>query len=174
MNTNNTKKLLTAALICLSGIMIAQTGTTAYSSKFVSLKTEKKVTEKSTKASKAYAYTKRIPALYSGYVIELATSELPLKRDYEAFKSFGKVYHDKTEEGYYSYIIIADFNKKESVEDYIKNIVAHRIPEAKSILYKNGKRKNKAPKERKFYMVDQTKLDFRQKILKSNVKRANY
>ena len=40
------------------------------------------------------------------------------------------------------------------LEDYIKNIVAHRIPDAKVILYKNGKRKNQAPKERKFYMVD--------------------
>ena len=156
MNTNNTKNLLTAVLIGLSSMLLAQTGTSAYSTKFVSLKSEKKVatkTKSSTNAS-AYAYTKRIPALYSGYVIELTTSELPLTRDYEAFKSFGKIYHDKTQEGYYSYVIIADFNKKESVEDYIKNIVAHRIPDAKIILYKNGKRKKQAPKERKFYMVD--------------------
>ena len=156
MNTNNTKNLLTAALIGLSGILFAQAGTSAYSSKFVSLKTEKELTEKSASPTKAYAYayTKRLPALYSGYVIQLTTSELPLTRDYEAFKSFGKVYHDKTQEGYYSYVIIADFNKKESVENYIKNIVAHRIPDAKVILYKNGKRKKQAPKERKFYMVD--------------------
>ena len=156
MNTNNTKNLLTAVLIGLSGMLFAQTGTSAYSTKFVSLKSEKKVatkTKSSTKTS-SYAYTKRIPALYSGYVIELTTSELPLTRDYEAFKSFGKIYHDKTQQGYYSYVIIADFNKKESVEDYIKNIVAHRIPDAKIILYKNGKRKKQAPKERKFYMVD--------------------
>ena len=156
MNINNTKNLLTAVLIGLSGMAFAQTGTSNYSTKFVSLKSEKKVAEKpkSSTNTYAYAYTKRIPALYSGYVIELTTSELPLTRDYETFKNFGKIYHDKTQEGYYSYVIIADFNKKESVEDYIKNIVAHRIPDAKIILYKNGKRKKQAHKERKFYMVD--------------------
>ena len=157
MNTNSTKNLLTAVLIGLSSMAFAQTGASTYSPKFVSLKSEKKVVPAQPKSSNntyAYAYTKRIPALYSGYVIELTTSELPLTRDYEDFKTFGKVYHDKTQEGYYSYLIIADFNKKESVEDYIKNIVAHRIPDAKIILYKNGKRKNQAPKERKFYMVD--------------------
>ncbi len=156
MNTNNTKNLLTVVLIGLSGMLFAQAGPSAYSTKFVSLKTEKKAVEKpaSSEKSYGYAYTKRIPALYSGYVIELATSDLPLTRDYDAFKNFGKVFHDKTTEGFYSYVIIADFNKKESVENYIKNIVAHQIPEAKAILYKNGKRKNKAAKERKFYMVD--------------------
>jgi len=156
MNTNNTKNLLTAVLIGLSGMTFAQAGNSDYSTKFVSLKSETKATVKpnSNTNTYAYAYTKRIPALYSGYVIELATSDLPLTRDYEAFKHFGKIYHDKTQEGYYSYVIIADFNKKESVEDYVKNIVAHRIPNAKIVLYKNGKRKNQAPKERKFYMVD--------------------
>jgi len=156
MNTNNTKILLTAILIGLSGMTFAQTGTSNYSSKFVSLKSGKTETEqpKSSTNTYAYAYTKRISALYSGYVIELTTSELPLTRDYEVFKNFGKIYHDKTAEGYYSYVIIADFNKRDSVEDYVKNIVAHRIPDAKIILYKNGKRKNQAPKERKFYMVD--------------------
>ncbi|MGK0365318.1 MAG: hypothetical protein ACI85O_002384 [Saprospiraceae bacterium] len=156
MNTYNTKNLLTAVLIGLSSMLLAQTSTSAYSTKFVSLKSEKKITDKSKNNANvyAYAYTKRIPALYSGYVIELATSELPLKRDYEVFKNFGKIYHDKTQEGYYSYVIIADFNKKESVEDYIKNIVAHQVPDAKIILYKNGKRKEQTSKERKFYMVD--------------------
>ena len=153
MNTNNTKRLLTAVLIGLSSMTFAQSNSSTYSPKFISLKTEKEITKKPIKAN-TYAYTKRIPALYSGYVIELATSDLPLTRDYEAFKNFGKVYHDKTQEGYYSYVIIADFNKKESVEDYVKNIVAHRIPDTKIILYKNGKRKNQTTKERKFYMVD--------------------
>ena len=154
MNTSNTKNLLTAVLIGLSFMMFAQTEAAQYSRKFVSIKAEKKTTRKPASSTRTYAYTKRIPALYSGYVVELTTSELPLKKDYDAFKSFGKIYHDKTQKGYYSYVIMADFNKKESVEDYIKNIVAHRIPDAKVILYKNGKRKGQAPKKRKFYMVD--------------------
>ena len=156
MNTNNTKNLLTAALIGLSGMAFGQGDTANYTAKFASLKSKKEVIKKEKKQplAYAYAYTKRIPALYSGFVVELTTSELPLTRDYEIFKNFGKVYHDKTQEGYYSYLIIADFNKKEAVEEYIKNIVAHRVADAKIFLYKNGKRKNQATKERKFYMVD--------------------
>jgi len=153
MNTKYTKKLLTLLFVSWVTFSFAQTGT----AKLVSLKTEKTKTatyKKPTKTS-GYAYTKRVPAFYTGYVIELTTSDLPLTKDYEAFKSFGKIYYDKTSEGYYSYMILADFNRKESVEEYVNNIVLHRVPLAKIIEYKNGQRKNKTTKkERKFRMVD--------------------
>lgn len=157
MNTKYTTKILTILFVGWAGLSFAQSGTATYKKKLVSLKTEKTTVTASEKTAKftGYAYTKKIPAFYSGYVIELTTSDVPLTRDYEAFKSFGKIYHNKTDEGYYSYFILADCNKRESVEEYVNNIVLHRVPQAKIIDYKNGQQKEKiAKKKRKFYMVD--------------------
>ncbi len=152
MNTRHTKQLLLAGFIGLAGLLSAQTGQTVQK-KFVSLK-EPITTTAPTAEIKGYAFTKRVPALYSGYAIELTTSELPLKKNHPDFQYFGKVHHEKTANGTYSYVILADFNRKESAEKYLKDIVLHRIPTAQIIRFKNGKRAVDKDKKRRFSMPD--------------------
>lgn len=156
MNTRHTKYVLLVGFIAFASLLSAQTEA-GVQKKLVSLKEEPAQqgnTTEPSKKMKGYAFTKRIPALYSGYAVELTTSELPLKKNHPDFRHFGKIYHEKTTDGTYAYVILADFNRKESAEKYMKDIVLHRIPTAHIVRYKNGKRTVKTEKNRRYYMPD--------------------
>lgn len=84
---------------------------------------------------------KRLPALYSGYTIELDVSEYPLDKKNPLFRRFGNVLYDKIPEGGYSYLIRVNFSSVEAIEKYLEGVIIHNAPEARIIEYKNGKRK---------------------------------
>jgi len=70
----------------------------------------------------------------------LTTSDFPLNRDYHLFEQFGEVYYDHIKGEGYSYLIMADFSSKKSIEQYVQNVIVHKAPEAKVLTYKKGKR----------------------------------
>jgi hypothetical protein len=88
-----------------------------------------------------YRHHKSLTSNFEGYVIELITSDLPLKRNYFLFDQFGNVYYDKLSKGGYSYCILANFSSKKSVEHFLKTIILPKAPEARLVEYRKGKRK---------------------------------
>lgn len=88
-----------------------------------------------------YRLNKKLPALHSGYVIEVATSELPISRNHEIFKRFGKIFYHKMRDGGYSYVIKANFSELKSAQRFCENIIKPRFKNARVIEYKRGERK---------------------------------
>ena len=88
-----------------------------------------------------YRHHKALSADYEGYVIELTTSDLPLKRDYFLFEQFGSVYYDKLKKGGYAYCIKVNFSSRKSILHFVENIILPKAPEARVVEYKKGKRK---------------------------------
>ncbi len=89
-----------------------------------------------------YRYQKKLPSFYTGIVIELTTSDLPLRRDYFIFERFGNIMMTDLEDGGFSYVIDG-FKDEQAARTFLNNIVKHSAPEAKIIMYKKGKRKKK-------------------------------
>lgn len=87
-----------------------------------------------------YRQHKKLPTFYTGYVIELTTSDLPLRRDYNLFEKFGSVFVTQMKEGGFSYMII-DFRNEKAAAAFLENIVIHRASEAKVVYYNKGERK---------------------------------
>ena len=88
-----------------------------------------------------YRHHKKLPLTYSGVVLELTTSELPLKRDHELFKQFGNVYYDQLEEGGYAYCILTSFTDLKKAKGYLQAMITPRAPAAKVVKYQLGRRK---------------------------------
>jgi len=99
--------------------------------------------DKSEKISTVYRLHKKLPAFHNGYVIELATSEFPIKKDHPIFKKFGKVFYHKLREGGYSYVIKANFAELKSAKNFCDNIIKPRYENARVYEYKKGVRKLK-------------------------------
>ena len=88
-----------------------------------------------------YRHHKKMSVTHSGIVLELITSELPLKRDHPLFQRFGNIYYDQLDEGGYSYCILTNFDKLKKAKAYLQQIVLPQAPEAKVIKYQLGRRK---------------------------------
>ena len=85
-----------------------------------------------------YRQHKKLPTYFTGYVIELTTSDLPLRRDYNLFEKFGNVLVDHMEKvGGFSYMI-KGFRNEKAAKSFLNNIVIHSAPEAKVIYYNKG------------------------------------
>ncbi|MCP3933535.1 MAG: hypothetical protein GY705_31085 [Bacteroidetes bacterium] len=93
--------------------------------------------------SSYYRFHKKLPALYTGYVVEIVASNYPLERAYPLFRKFGTIHYDKLREGGYSYCILPNFSKRKTVERYFANVIAPKAPEARIIQYKKGIRRIK-------------------------------
>ncbi len=91
--------------------------------------------------STAYRLQKRLSAIYDGYVIEVGTSEYPMKRANPLFKKFGKIYYHKLREGGYSYVIKAEFSDLKSVRRFNNTVIKPKVNEARIYEYDMGKRK---------------------------------
>ncbi len=91
--------------------------------------------------SKVYRLHKKLPALHTGYVIELATSEFPIAGEHPIFKRFGKVLYHKLRGGGYSYVIQANFSELKSAKAFCKNIIQPHFNNARVFEYKRGERK---------------------------------
>ncbi len=88
-----------------------------------------------------YRFHKKIPALYEGYAIEVASSTYPLDRANPVFRQFGNVHYDKLERGGYSYLILGRFSNDESALRFLNTIIVPKAKEAKLVHYKDGIRK---------------------------------
>ena len=85
-------------------------------------------------------HQKRMPAGYDGFVVEVASSDLPLKSSDPVFKKFGNIYYHKLREGGYSYVIMTNFSDIKVARNFCTDVVAPKVPGAKLIEYKKGVR----------------------------------
>ena len=88
-----------------------------------------------------FRHHKMLDENYSGYVIELLQSENKLKRNFPLFERFGNIHVQQLENGTYSYCIIANFKKSNSLKIFVNEVIIPHAPEAKAWKYKRGKRK---------------------------------
>ncbi|MEL6926037.1 MAG: hypothetical protein AAFO94_18490 [Bacteroidota bacterium] len=88
-----------------------------------------------------YRHHQKLPARYSGYLIELKRSTRPLRRDHHLFRQFGGVFIDRLPGGGYSYGIPVDFSTRFQMKQYLKNVVLPKAGEARIVKYKNGNRR---------------------------------
>lgn len=88
-----------------------------------------------------FRHHKKLSVTHSGIVLELITSDLPLKRNHPLFKQFGRVYYDVLEDGGYAYCILTDFEDLDKAKNYLKRMIVHRAPAAKVVKYQLGRRK---------------------------------
>ena len=84
---------------------------------------------------------KKLPVLYEGYAIEVATSTYPLDRRNPIFRRFGNIHYDKLERGSYSYVILGKFSNDKSVLHFLNNVIAPQVKEARAVHYKDGIRR---------------------------------
>ncbi|GEM_PF-3666115 len=96
---------------------------------------------KSSSARHAHRFHKRLPANFSGYVIEIAAANYPLPRDFSVFGQFGNVYYDKVKRGGFSYLIIPQMRTRKEIERFFVTVIKPRLPESRLIRYKRGMRK---------------------------------
>ncbi len=92
-------------------------------------------------ARHVYRFHRRLPAVYHGYVIEIAASNYPLPRDFPLFAQFGKIYYDKVRRGGFSYLIVPQLRSRKEIERFFQTVIKPRVPEARLIRYKHGRRR---------------------------------
>jgi hypothetical protein len=83
---------------------------------------------------------KVLPEDFSGYAIELIESDGLLPLDYPLFLQFGSVHYTALDYGRYSYCLIVDFSSKQSLQNFIANVVEPRADYARMVKIKKGKR----------------------------------
>lgn len=88
-----------------------------------------------------YRHHRRLSAAYSGYVIQLIISDLPLRRDYHLFEQFGSIFVDQLPGGGYAYCLKINFNEEAAIQQFLHTIIRPKVPNAKIIRYKKGVRK---------------------------------
>ena len=92
-------------------------------------------------ATPVYHFHKKLPALYEGYAIEVATSTYPLNPDNPIFRKFGNIHYDKLERGGYSYLIPGRFSNDKSALHFLNNVIVPQVKDARVIRYKDGIRR---------------------------------
>jgi len=92
-------------------------------------------------ASTPYRFHKKLPQLFSGFAIEIATSTYPLDREDPIFRQFGNVNYEKLSEGGYSYLILGKFTSKSSALHFVETIIKPKAEKARLFEYKDGIRK---------------------------------
>lgn len=93
------------------------------------------------KKTNYYRHHKKMSVTHSGIVLELITSDLPLKRDFSLFKQFGSIYYDQLDEGGYAYCILTKFSKMKQAKAYLQQMILPHAPTAKVVKYQFGRRK---------------------------------
>ncbi len=138
----------TVCLLVLSLLLSFTSAINAQNNETIAVVEHTPIIEKTNKPKKKksripfyYRHHRQMPSTFTGYTIELATSKIPLKRDDELFKYFGKVYYTKLKKGGFAYNIMVNFSTKSAVRNFLENIVIHKAPDARIVEYKKGKRK---------------------------------
>ena len=93
------------------------------------------------KKTNYYRHHKKMSVAHSGIVLELITSDLPLRRDHPLFKQFGNVYYDQLDKGGYAYCILTDFSKMKQAKGYLQQMILPHAPTAKVVKYQLGRQK---------------------------------
>ena len=88
-----------------------------------------------------YRHHKSLDNDFTGFVIELVESDVKLKRNFPLFERFGNIHVKQLENGKYSYCIIANFKKTDSLKIFVNEVIIPHAPEAKVLKYKRGQRK---------------------------------
>ena len=88
-----------------------------------------------------FYHQKKLPLTYTGIVIELTQTEIPLNRNNPLFRQFGNVYFDRLDKGGYAYCILTEFKKAGKAKKYLNQIISPRVPEVRVIKYQLGRRK---------------------------------
>ncbi len=83
---------------------------------------------------------KQLSPFFSGYAVEVARSQGPLRRNHTVFRQFGQVKVHRLDDGGYSYVITG-FRNKKAVEKFVEDILSIWIPDAQIYRYKKGSRK---------------------------------
>ena len=135
MNTLRTSLLLCAVMTVFSMQSDAQSLASVSRTAYRSAKTA------TATAPTPNRYSKKLPALYQGYAIEVKTSTYPLDRNNQIFRKFGNIHYDKLERGSYSYLIVGRFSDDESVLHFLHNIIAPQVKDAKAVHYEDGIRR---------------------------------
>lgn len=135
--------LIIVALLCLSANTINAQSAQAFHGEIAFVAAPKPVpTGKTTSRNTSiYRVAKKLSYIYSGYAIEIASSNLPLDKYHPIFKQFGNVYYHKLKQGGYSYMILADFSSDEAALHFLQHIIQPRVATAKLYQYKDGNRK---------------------------------
>jgi len=137
MSTLRTLMLLCAACTFCTSISaqmaIAYDGDVAYV-------TNQANKEKEEPSDEVFRFHKKLPSLYQGYAIEVATSDYPLDRTAPVFRQFGGIHYDKLDQGGYSYLVLGRFASEKSALTFLQNVVIHRAKEARVVRYKEGNR----------------------------------
>lgn len=110
-------------------------------SAFVATRPVPHSTASSSANPKIYRSYKKLPQLYNGFAIEVASSNFPLQQSNPVFRQFGNLHYEKLREGGYSYLILYDFSSKEAALDFVKTIIRPKATEAILFEYKDGIRK---------------------------------
>jgi len=88
-----------------------------------------------------FGHHKKLSASFSGHLIELIQSEVPLNRDYAVFNHFGNIHYSKLKDGAYSYTIEVKFATRKEMRKFLNNVVKPNAPDARLVYYRTGKRK---------------------------------
>ncbi|MEM6321840.1 MAG: hypothetical protein AAF960_29540 [Bacteroidota bacterium] len=88
-----------------------------------------------------YRHHKRLELTHSGIVLELIVSERPLERSHPIFRQFGNVHYDRLDEGGYAYCVLTNFGDVKKANEFLRQMILRRAPEARVVRYKLGKRK---------------------------------
>ncbi len=88
-----------------------------------------------------YRHHKLFDKDFTGFVIELLESDVRLERNFPLFERFGNIHVQQLENGKYSYCIITNFKKSDSLKIFVNEVIIPHAPEAKAFKYKRGKRK---------------------------------
>ncbi len=88
-----------------------------------------------------YRHHKLLDNDFTGYVVELLQSDVKLERNFPLFERFGNVHVKQLENGKYSYCIIANFKRLDSLKIFVDEVIIPHAPQAKALKYKRGKYK---------------------------------
>ncbi len=139
MKKNASRTLLLFLTMCISAAVFCQGGAAFEPDNTLAVISGS--AKKAAPAPVSVRSHKRFPALFNGFAIEIATSTYPMDKTNPLFRQFGNVLYEKLPEGGYSYLIMANFNSKESALDFIKNVVKPKAEKARLIQFSDGNRK---------------------------------
>lgn len=87
-----------------------------------------------------FRHHRKLKPYFSGYAIQITTSDLPLQRDYYLFERFGSVKIDRLSKGGFAYLITG-FKSEKATKKFCDLIVRPQAPESKVVRYVKGRMK---------------------------------
>ena len=135
--------LITVALLCLFTLTVTAQSAQSFRGEiaFVATNTPAPKGKSNSRNTSIYRVAKKLSYIYSGYAIEIASSNLPLDKYHPIFRQFGNLFYHKLNGGGYSYMILAEFSNEDAALDFLKKIIQPRVVTAKLYQYKDGNRK---------------------------------